>query len=42
VSYLVATRWDAVWSDPRAWVWTLPAVSDTGEVRVLDCAAPTR
>jgi hypothetical protein len=42
VSYLVATRWDAVWSDPRAWVWTLPTVVDTDKVRVLDCAAPMR
>jgi hypothetical protein len=42
VDDLVATRWDAVWSDPRGWVWTLPAVADTGEVRVLACAAPTR
>ncbi len=37
VSYLVATRWDAVWADERDWVWTLPAVVDTGDVRVLDC-----
>ncbi len=42
VSYLVATRWDAVWSDPRAWVWTLPTVVDTDKVRVLACAAPMR
>jgi hypothetical protein len=42
VDDLVATRWDAVWSDPRGWVWTLPAVADAGEVRVLACAAPAR
>jgi hypothetical protein len=42
VDNLVATRWDAVWSDPRGWVWTLPTVADTGEVRVLACAAPIR
>jgi hypothetical protein len=42
VDDLVATRWDAVWSDPRGWVWTLPVVADTGDVRVLTCAAPTR
>ncbi len=42
VDDLVATRWDAVWSDPRGWVWTLPAVANTGEVRVLVCAAPAR
>ena len=42
VDDLIASRWDAVWSDPRGWVWTLPAVADTGEVRVLACAAPVR
>jgi len=42
VDDLVATRWDVVWSDPRGWVWTLPAVADTGQVRVLACAAPAR
>jgi hypothetical protein len=42
VDDLIATRWDAVWGDPRGWVWTLPAVVDTHEVRVLDCATPTR
>ena len=42
VDDLTASRWDAVWSDPRGWVWTLPAVADTGEVRVLACAAPVR
>jgi hypothetical protein len=42
VDDLIATRWDAVWFDPRAWVWTLPAVVDTHDVRVLACAAPTR
>jgi len=39
VSDLVATRWDAVWADRRGWVWGLPAVVDSDEVRVLDCAA---
>jgi hypothetical protein len=37
VGYLIATRWDSVWGDSGGWVWTLPAVVDTGEVRVLDC-----
>ena len=37
VTHLVATRWDAVWSDPQSWVWTLPAAVDTGDLRVLDC-----
>ena len=31
--------WDRVWADPAGWVWQLPAVVYTGEVRVLDCAA---
>jgi hypothetical protein len=42
VSDLVASRWDAVWADPQGWVWTLPAVVDTNQVRVVDCAAPMR
>jgi hypothetical protein len=42
VDDLVATRWDGVWSDPHGWAWTLPAVVDTHEVRVVDCAAPMR
>jgi len=42
VNYLIATRWDAVWANPPGWVWTLPAVVDTGDVRAVDCAAPRR
>jgi hypothetical protein len=38
VSYLVATRWDPVWRDRAGWVWTLPVVVDTGEMRVAQCA----
>jgi hypothetical protein len=34
---LVATRWDAIWADHTSWVWGLPAVVDTGDVRVLEC-----
>jgi hypothetical protein len=34
---LVATRWDVVWSDRASWVWGLPAVVDTGYMRVLEC-----
>ena len=34
---LVATRWDGVWADPKGWVWTLPMVVDTGEMRVMVC-----
>ena len=37
VGYLVATRWDEVWADRQGWVWTLPVVLDTGDMRVLDC-----
>jgi hypothetical protein len=36
---LVATRWDAVWLDSKGWVWKLPAVLDTGDLRVLNCVA---
>lgn len=42
VSVLIATRWDPVWADPHGWVWTLPALVDTGEVRAVDCASPMR
>lgn len=35
--YLVATRWDGVWSDGNGWVWTLPVTVDTGDLRALDC-----
>jgi hypothetical protein len=38
VSYLIATRWDPAWSDTQGWVWTLPALVDTHEMRVVDCA----
>jgi len=42
VKYLIATRWDQVWGDRHGWVWTLPAVVDTGDVRSVECALPTR
>ena len=42
VSYLLATRWDDVWQDSTGWVWRLPAVVDTGDVRVVRCAEPVR
>ena len=42
VSYLIAARWDNVWNDPTGWVWRLPAVVDTNEIRVLDCASAMR
>jgi hypothetical protein len=34
---LVATRWDGVWQDHAGWVWNLPKVVDTGDVRVVSC-----
>jgi hypothetical protein len=39
VSYLVATRWDAVWADTHGWAWTLPSVVDTKDVRILNCVS---
>ena len=39
VRYLVATRWDDVWFDPQSWVWMLPAVVHTGDMRVVDCVS---
>ena len=39
VDDLIATRWDAVWSDAHGWVWTLPTVVNGDSVRVVDCAA---
>ncbi len=35
--YLVASRRDGVWADRGGWVWGLPGVVDTGEVRVVEC-----
>jgi hypothetical protein len=37
VDHLIATRWDKAWSAPGGWVWNLPAVVDTGDVRVVAC-----
>jgi len=42
VDDLVATRWDKLWADRAGWVWSLPAVVESDEVRVLDCAAAKR
>ena len=39
IGYLVATRWDEVWTDENGWVWSLPAMVNTGDVRVVDCGA---
>jgi hypothetical protein len=38
VTFLIVTRWDGIWSDRQSWVWTLPAILDTGDMRVLDCS----
>ncbi len=37
IGYLVATRWDGVWSDSNGWAWNLPAVVATDDVRVTEC-----
>lgn len=42
VDYLLATRWDVVWSDTKGWVWRLPAIVDTGGVRIVRCAGRAR
>ncbi len=35
--YLVVTRWDAVWGNGASWVWQLPAVVATPNVRIVRC-----
>jgi hypothetical protein len=42
VSYLVATRWDGVWADPNGWVWKLPTIIDSGQIRVVGCDATVK
>ncbi len=39
---LVATRWDHVWQEPDGWVWRLPVVIETANVRVMDCRTGLR
>jgi len=39
---LVATRWDGVWRDDQGWVWTLPTVVASNDLRVLDCSTAPR
>ena len=39
VNYLIATRWDGVWAVGGDWVWALPAMIDTGDLRVLSCGS---
>jgi len=38
--YLVVTRWDVAWLNPSGWVWRLPAVVATPDVRIVSCSAP--
>jgi hypothetical protein len=40
--YLVVTRWDPAWRDPKGWVWTLPAVVERPEAHVVACAPRAR
>ena len=37
VGELVATKWDPVWRAREGWVWTLPAIAATDNVRVVGC-----
>jgi hypothetical protein len=37
VGELVATKWDPVWKARDGWVWTLPVVAETSQVRVVNC-----
>ncbi len=39
---LVATRWDRVWQEREGWVWRLPMVLETANVRVMDCRTGLR
>jgi hypothetical protein len=39
---LVATRWDHVWQEHQGWVWRLPMVLETANVRVMDCRTGLR
>ena len=40
--YLVADRWDTVWSEPSSWVWSLPVMVDRPSVRVVQCSPSPR
>jgi hypothetical protein len=35
--YLAASTHDPAWQEADAWIWELPAVADTGGVRVVNC-----
>lgn len=38
--YLLVTRWDGAWNDHSSFAWTLPAVVQTPDARVLACRFP--
>jgi hypothetical protein len=40
--YLVVSRWDAAWENRHGWVWTLPAVVERPEARVVACVPQAR
>jgi hypothetical protein len=42
IDALIATSWDTVWLDPDGWVWRLPVLVDSTQMRVLDCSSPMR
>jgi len=37
VNELVATEWDPIWRAKEGWVWTLPVITETSWVRVVNC-----
>jgi hypothetical protein len=37
VNELVATEWDPIWQAREGWVWTLPVITETSRVRVVNC-----
>jgi len=37
VGELVATEWDPIWRAKEGWVWTLPVITETSRVRVVNC-----
>jgi hypothetical protein len=40
--YLIVTRWDLAWDDREGWAWTLPAVVERPEARVVACGPQAR
>jgi hypothetical protein len=37
VNELVATEWDPIWKAREGWAWTLPVITETSRVRVVNC-----